>query len=105
MNEQTNNKIKEDWETEVNRILYGITHTEIESSFGWWETSKGAEMGIERLKQLKKFITDLLKEKTDIESKRHILIMSEFIKAKGRDYPLGNYLDMLLELDKIKEDK
>lgn len=48
-------------------------------------------------------IDELLKEQRDIEQKRQILVINEFIAVKGENYPLGQYLNMLIKLDEIKE--
>lgn len=39
--------------TWVDRMLYGITMTDLESDEGWWETSKGAIFGARKLVELK----------------------------------------------------
>jgi len=38
---------------ELNEILVGIDKDEIESPFGWWETSTGAEFGKKKLEEVK----------------------------------------------------
>ena len=41
---------------QVKLILAGIDETETDSEYGWWETSAGADFGLEKLNSIIKLI-------------------------------------------------
>ena len=47
-------------------------------------------------------IARVREEERETERGRAIIVMSEFAAKKGEDYPLGQYLNMLCALDRIK---
>ncbi len=60
---------------------------------------------IEHLKVMRKHwdkLCGFIDKEIDLEKKRQIIIMNEFVAEKGEDYPLGQYLNMLIELDRIR---
>ena len=46
---------------EVERILRGIDKTGTEYVDGWWETSKGAEFGAQKLREIRELIERSIK--------------------------------------------
>ena len=55
------------------------------------------------IRDQEKVISKEREEATNIEKKRAIIVMAEFVASKGGNYSLGSYLDMLIELDARKE--
>ena len=49
----------EDLFAEIRRVLNGIDKTEMDG--GWWETSKGAEFGAQKLKEIRALLERRLK--------------------------------------------
>ena len=45
----------------IERILRGIDKTETEDVDGWWETSKGAEFGAQKLREIRELIERSIK--------------------------------------------
>lgn len=43
---------------EIKKILIGIDYEVIVGELGWWDTSKGAEFGAEKLKLIKAVLTE-----------------------------------------------
>ncbi len=43
-------------------------------------------------------LTEAVEQEREVEKGRAIIIMSEFIKEKGEDYPLGKYFTLLCAL-------